>query len=186
MLVQCLNLHFSQAAGAEQQPCSELCVLAGPPEKTRKGKMLLKTECLEDFRDRSEQFGLKTHSRGKFSIYQTGFPAQFLEESTLCCITAWAVEWLWPRRGTSPAAADSDRHWTHISLPAGAGPKILRVCQLHLMLCCRRRLHWEYSYWSKFNNDLFFSHPVFTFAEKFFIIDENWRLPYYHMLPFFS
>lgn len=52
MLVQCLNLHFSQAAGAEQQPCSELCVLAGPPEKTRKGKMLLKTECLEDFRDR--------------------------------------------------------------------------------------------------------------------------------------
>lgn len=97
-------------------------------------------------------------SEKNLPVNQTGFPAECLEESGFCCVT---VQKLWN---------DSDPREKHIScsswfgktlhtpspLAAGAGPKTLILHQLHL-LCCMRRLQWEYSYQSKFNIWYFFS-----------------------------
>lgn len=181
MLVQCLKLHSSQAAGAEQQQLHARSSGGwhGPLSKQGRAKCFWKQRALKILGTDQRNLGPKSHSRGKFSIYHMDFQQSIWKRAL------FAVEWLWPRRGTPPAAADSERHWAHISLPAGAGPETLRACLLQVRLCCRRKLHWEYSYWSKFSHNIFFSHPVFTFAEKCFIFDENWRFPYYHMLPFF-
>lgn len=158
MLVHCLNLYLSHTAVAKEQQCSVhlscMHINRRVSRANREGaKSFWKRSGLQILWTDRSNLDLQSLFRAKFSIKQTRFPAQHLEENTLCCITAYK---LWN---------DSDPREKHIScsswfrktlytpspLAAGVGPRTLIVYLLHLLLCCIWRLQWEYSYWSKFN-----------------------------------
>lgn len=188
MLVHCLNLYLSHTAVAKEQQCSvhlsRMHINRRVSWANREGaKSFWKWSGLQILWTDWSNLGLKSHFREKFSINQTGFPAQRLEDNPRCCITAYK---LWndsdPReKHTSCSSWFRKTLYTPPPLAAGEGPKTLIVYLLHLLLCCIRRLQWEYSYCSKFNIWHFFFPPIqfSPLMKNFSSLMKNWRLPYY-------
>jgi len=90
-------------------------------------------------------------------------------------------------RNTYPAAANSERHYTH-QLPSQL-EQGQRLSQSGWSICCyaagkghSKNIHTDQN--SMY--DSFFSHPVFTFDEKFFTFDEKLKVVILPLLPLFS